>query len=90
MWGPEGEGYWLTSVVGRRVIETGLGLGIPLFAVHKGLPLPGMEPGYTRPKDVGAAARAHPDATFLIYHSGFESDRREGPTIRTRAAESMR
>src|SRR5439155_17129739 len=29
--------------------------------------------------DIGPAARAHPDARFLVYHSGFEADVTEGP-----------
>ncbi|WP_437738181.1 amidohydrolase family protein [Sorangium sp. So ce1335] len=79
VWGPTGEGWWLDDEVGRRTIEHGLAVGVPIFAVHKGLPLSGMNPAYTRPKDVGPAARAFPKATFLIYHSGYEPDVTEGP-----------
>jgi uncharacterized protein len=79
VWGPKRRGWWLTDEIGRKTIEHGLSLGVPLIAVHKGLPLPGMDPEYTRPKDVGPAARAFPKATFLIYHSGFEPEVAEGP-----------
>jgi uncharacterized protein len=80
VWGPEGRGYWLTDEdTGQRVIRDGLSVGVPLFAVHKGLPLPGMDPTYTSPLDVGPVARLFPQATFLIYHSGYEPERREGP-----------
>jgi hypothetical protein len=79
VWGPEGRGWWLDEDVGLRTIERGLELGVPIFAVHKGLPLAGMDPRYTRPRDVGPVARAFPQATFLVYHSGWEPDRREGP-----------
>jgi hypothetical protein len=80
VWGPNGTGYRLDDPdTGHKVIRRGIELGVPLFAVHKGLPLPGMDPEYTRPFDVGPAARAFPEATFLIYHSGFEDDHREGP-----------
>lgn len=79
VWGPEGTGYFLDRELGQRTIAHGLEVGVKLFAVHKGLPLPGMDPKYTRPRDVGPAAREHPDATFLIYHSGYEDDRTEGP-----------
>jgi predicted TIM-barrel fold metal-dependent hydrolase len=79
VWGPKGRGWWLDDDIGRKTIQRGLDLGIPLFAVHKGLPLPGMIPDYTRPRDIGVVARAFPRATFLVYHSGWESDRREGP-----------
>ncbi len=79
VWGPEGVGYWLTDELGTATIQQGLDLGVRLFAVHKGLPLPGMKPEYTRPMDVGPAARMFPKASFLIYHSGFEYGRTEGP-----------
>jgi predicted TIM-barrel fold metal-dependent hydrolase len=79
VWGPDGEGYRLTDELAARVFERGLSLGKNRFAIHKGLPLPGMAPDYTSPLDVGPAAKAYPDAVLLIYHSGYESDRREGP-----------
>jgi hypothetical protein len=79
VWGPRGRGWWLDDEIGLRTIERGLELGVPLFAVHKGLPLAGMIREYTRPRDVGPVARAFPRATFLVYHSGYETDRREGP-----------
>ncbi|MGA9521652.1 MAG: amidohydrolase family protein [Myxococcaceae bacterium] len=79
VWGPDGRGYRLDGGLGMRTLQQGLDLGVPLFAVHKGLPLPGMDPTYTRPDDVGPAARAFPNATFLIYHSGFEDGHTEGP-----------
>jgi uncharacterized protein len=78
VWGPEGVGYRLDDDLGTRTIEAGLAAGVPRFAVHKGLPLAGMEPSYTWPRDVGPAARAFPNATFLIYHSGYEQERPEG------------
>lgn len=79
VWGPKGEGWWLTDEIGRKTIEHGIALGVPIVAVHKGLPLAGMNPDYTRPRDVGPAARAFPQATFLVYHSGYEPDVVEGP-----------
>lgn len=79
VWGPKGQGWWLTDEIGRKTIEHGLALGVPIVAVHKGLPLSGMNPEYTRPTDVGPAARAFPEVTFLVYHSGFEPDQPEGP-----------
>lgn len=79
VWGPEGTGYYLDDELGRKTIETGLAAGVTRFAVHKGLPLAGQEPRYTWPRDVGPVAKAYPDAMFLIYHSGYESDRTEGP-----------
>jgi uncharacterized protein len=79
VWGPRGAGYRLDREPGNQVVARALELGRPLIAVHKGVPLAGMDPSYTWPTDVGPAARAFPKATFLIYHSGWEPDVREGP-----------
>ena len=38
-----------------------------------------MEEAYASPKDMGAAAKANPDITFLVYHSGFQPGVKEGP-----------
>src|SRR5690606_2676955 len=75
VWGPHGKGYRLDDQeTGMATFQRGLELGIDLFAIHKGLPLPGMDPAYTRADDVGPVARAFPEAKLLIYHSGFEPD----------------
>jgi predicted TIM-barrel fold metal-dependent hydrolase len=80
VWGPQGRGYFLDDPeVGLPVIEQGRRLGVKLFTVHKGLPLPGMDPHYTRCRDIGAVARMFPDVNFMVYHSGFEGPRGEGP-----------
>jgi len=79
VWGPNGEGYTLDGELGTKTIARGLELGKRLFAVHKGLPLPGMNRAFTSPLDVGKAAKAFPNAVFLVYHSGWESDHEEGP-----------
>lgn len=80
VWGPNGTGYRMDDAeTGLAVVQMGLDLGVPLFAIHKGLPLPGMDPSYTRPDDIGPMARQYPQATFLIYHSGYEPDQKEGP-----------
>ena len=78
VWGPDGQGWWLTDDVGVKTIELGMELGVPIFAVHKGLPLAGMNPEYTDPQDIGPIARMFPSAKFLVYHSGYEADRTEG------------
>lgn len=72
VWGPDGHGYRLDEDVAHRMVTQGIALGVPLFAIHKGLPLMGQDPSYASALDVGVLARAHPEATFLIYHSGFE------------------
>jgi uncharacterized protein len=48
----------------------------PIVCVHKGLS--GGSP-YATPADIGPAAKAHPDITFVVYHSGYESGATEGP-----------
>jgi predicted TIM-barrel fold metal-dependent hydrolase len=79
VWGPKGTGYRLDREPGAPVVERAIELGLPLIAVHKGLPLEGTDPEFTRAHDIGPAARMFPRATFLIYHSGWEIDHREGP-----------
>lgn len=76
-WGPPpsggavgGEGYFLTSDLGRTFIEHGLSLGIPNFAIHKGLPIPGFDVEHNQPVEIGEIAQAYPEANFIIYHSG--------------------
>src|SRR5690606_21813979 len=60
-------------------------LGIRNIAIHKGLPFSGMPLEFATCADVGPAARLFPDVNFIIYHSGFETGRREGPYDATRA-----
>jgi uncharacterized protein len=79
VWGPNGKGYRLDDELGTKTIARGLELGRRLFAVHKGLPLPGMDREFTSPRDVGKAARIFPNAVFLVYHSGWEAEHPEGP-----------
>lgn len=80
VWGPQGIGYRMDDPeTGMQIVQAGLDLGVPLFAIHKGLPLPGMDPSFTRADDIGPVAKAFPAATFLIYHSGFEAEVHEGP-----------
>jgi len=83
VWGPEGRGFWLHEDLGMRTIQAGLEAGVSRFAVHKGLPLDGMEPRFSRPTDIGPVAKAFPNATFLVYHAGWEADRTEGPYDKT-------
>ena len=49
--------------------------GVPVVAVHKGL----GDHTLASPVDVGPVAAANPDIAFWVYHSGYESDREEGP-----------
>ncbi|MDD9971201.1 MAG: amidohydrolase family protein [Myxococcales bacterium] len=71
--------WWLDDEVGERFIQKALDLGDPLICAHKGFPLPGFSAQHTTPKDVGPAALKFPDATFIVYHSAYETGTREGP-----------
>ncbi|MGB7860384.1 MAG: amidohydrolase family protein [Acidimicrobiia bacterium] len=57
-------------------------IGTPILFVHKGL---SNQARYGSPVDVGPAAKSHPNVSFVVYHSGFEVDRREGPYTETTA-----
>jgi uncharacterized protein len=66
--------------VGDAFIRQAVALGVPTIAAHKGLSTTlGYSSPFASPVDLGPAARAHPDARFLAYHSGFEADVTEGP-----------
>jgi hypothetical protein len=79
-WGPQGVGWRLDDPrVGIPFIEQARALGIKTIAIHKGLPFASLPREFATCADVGPAARMFPDVNFIIYHSGFETDRREGP-----------
>src|SRR5690606_23205926 len=85
-WGPERIGWRLDDPrIGIPFIEEARRLGIRNIAIHKGLPFSGMPLEFATCADVGPAARLFPDVNFIIYHSGFETGRREGPYDATRA-----
>ena len=77
-WGPERIGWRLDDPrIGVPFIENARALGVKNIAIHKGLPFPGLPLEFATCNDVGPAARSFPDVNFIIYHSGFETDRRE-------------
>jgi hypothetical protein len=79
-WGPDGVGIFLDrSDAAARMFEKARRLGVRTIAVHKGVPLPGLQYEYSSPRDMGTAAAANPDLTFLVYHSAFEPGVPEGP-----------
>jgi hypothetical protein len=85
-WGPQGMGWRLDDPrIGIPFIEQARALGIKTIAIHKGLPFASMPREFAACADVGPAARMFPDVNFIIYHSGFETDRREGPYDAARA-----
>ena len=89
-WGPQGMGWRLDDPrIGIPFIEQARALGIKTIAIHKGLPFAGMPREFAACADVGPVARMFPDVTFIIYHSGFETDRREGPYDPANAARGI-
>ena len=66
-------GYFLTDPIGRAFIEAGLKLGVPNFAIHKGLPIPGFDVLHNEPTDIGPVAIDYPEANFVVYHSGINA-----------------
>jgi hypothetical protein len=77
-----GKAWWLDDHdpalprVGDGFIERAVRLGVPTICAHKGFS--GGSP-YASPQDIGPAARRHPEANFVVYHSGFEAGLAEGP-----------
>ena len=78
---PGGVGWRLDDDVGTEFLERVRDLGPRLLAVHKGIsgPVPDSAPEGASPSDVGPAAVAFPELTFVIYHSGYEPAWDEGP-----------
>ena len=80
---PTGGWFLDDEEVGLPFLERVRQLGPPVVAAHKGLggPVPGASVAAASPRDIGPAARAFPDVTFVVYHSGYERDpdAEEGP-----------
>ncbi len=89
LWGPPTRasptGGWFLDdeEVGFPFLERVRALGPRVVATHKGLggPIPDASVPAASPRDIGPAAKAFPDVTFVVYHSGYERDPvgREGP-----------
>ncbi|MGD9703370.1 MAG: amidohydrolase family protein [Acidimicrobiia bacterium] len=69
-----GPPWRLDDDTGNAFCDQVRALGQRIICVHKGL-----GPAAASPADVGPAARNHPDLSFCIYHSGFETAVTEGP-----------
>ncbi len=67
--------YRLDDDRGHALLAHAVALGRPILAVHKGI---ANEDPAASPVDVGPAAAAHPDATIVVYHSGWEGGVAEG------------
>lgn len=68
--------YRLDDDRGDALLSQAVALGRPIVAVHKGI---ANEDPAASPVDVGPAAAAHPEATIVVYHSGWEGGVVEGP-----------
>ena len=78
-YGPDGVGFFLDDDIGIRFIEKARKLGVRNIAIHKGLPFGQKSYEHSTCVDVGRAAKRFPDVNFLIYHSGFVTEKKEGP-----------
>jgi predicted TIM-barrel fold metal-dependent hydrolase len=65
-------------LIGIPFIERARQLGVKVICAHKGLPLPGFDPAFASPEDLGVVAAAYPDVKFIAYHSGWEQGVTEG------------
>ena len=78
-WGPDGRGFFLDDDAGIAFIERAIRLNVRNIAIHKGLPFGQRSYEHSTCVDVGRVARRFPGVNFLIYHSGFVAEKREGP-----------
>jgi hypothetical protein len=62
--------------VGQAFLDRARETGVKTVSVHKGL---SGSSDFASPVDIGPAAKANPDITFVVYHSGFETAFTEGP-----------
>jgi predicted TIM-barrel fold metal-dependent hydrolase len=89
-WGPKGTGFRLDDpAVGIPFIEKARELGIKVICIHKGLLLFGLKPEFGDCSDIGPVAKRFPDVAFIVYHSGYETQRPEGPYNPARPASGV-
>jgi predicted TIM-barrel fold metal-dependent hydrolase len=86
-----GPPWWLddheagVAKVGDAFVAKAVELGVPRICVHKGLvPAP-----YNDPVDIGPAAKRHPEASFVVYHAGWEQGVPEGPYTPATSAQGV-
>jgi predicted TIM-barrel fold metal-dependent hydrolase len=77
--GPGGGFYLDDERHGLPFIERARKLGVRNICVHKGLAFGPQGYRYSICRDIGPAAKRHPDLNFLVYHSGFDTGVKEGP-----------
>ena len=73
---PTGGWFLDDDEIGLPFLERVRALGPRVVATHKGLggPIPDASVAAASPRDIGPAAAAFPDITFVVYHSGYERD----------------
>jgi predicted TIM-barrel fold metal-dependent hydrolase len=80
---PTGGWFLDDEEIGVPFLERVDALGPRVVATHKGLggPIPEQSVAAASPRDIGPAAAAFPNITFVVYHSGYERDPvgQEGP-----------
>ncbi|HWW53144.1 MAG TPA: amidohydrolase family protein, partial [Acidimicrobiales bacterium] len=79
-WSPAGRGWSLEDpAIGLPFLQHARELGVKVLVAHKGLPLVNFDPAHNLPDDVVAVSRMFPDMQFVIFHSAWVPNRREGP-----------
>jgi predicted TIM-barrel fold metal-dependent hydrolase len=68
----------MTDDIGVAFVERAQQLGIRNICIHKGLPFGQKSYEHSTCADIGPIAKQFPDMNFLIYHSGFVSEKPEG------------
>ncbi|MBW2687687.1 MAG: amidohydrolase family protein [Deltaproteobacteria bacterium] len=67
------------EAIGIPFIEKARALNVKRICAHKGLSQFGLDPSVSSADDIGIVAPMFPDVDFLVYHSGFEVNVKEGP-----------
>jgi Predicted metal-dependent hydrolase of the TIM-barrel fold len=71
---PTGGWFLDDTEIGTPFLERVQAVGPRIVCAHKGLggPIPDASVAAASPRDIGPAAAAFPDLTFVVYHSGYE------------------
>lgn len=78
-WGPDGKGFFMTDDIGIAFVERARKVGVRNIAIHKGLPFGPKSYEHSTSSDIGPIAKRFADVNFLIYHSGYVTEKDEGP-----------
>jgi hypothetical protein len=83
-WGdvPYASGWYFDDDLGLALCEQVLKVSKqygtpPVIATHKGFALPAFDQRAASPRDIGPAARQYPGVRFIVYHSGYDSQRED-------------